>query len=156
MASYSRRPQSSQSRLLEPQISYNHFFSDAVQSVSYSSKISIGLLAHFLYGCLYLRYHEELVLYADNVHSFPHDDILNSIWIPYILKEQDMMWYVVWSYWNKKLLLSLSCATNLVFNLCWMNSVRLFISNINTKSIKFKHFDHRSMRSKFTLGSQIF
>jgi hypothetical protein len=37
-----------------------------------------------------------------------------------------------------------------------MNSVRLFISNFDNRSINLKHFDHRLMKSKLTLGSQIF
>jgi hypothetical protein len=67
------------------------------------------------------------------------------------------IWYGMWSeFIEKKLLLSLSCATNPVFNWCWMNSVRLFISNISKKSIKLKNVHQRSMKSNLTLGSKIF
>jgi hypothetical protein len=51
-------------------------------------------------GCLFKIYYAELLLYAANVQSLPHYDILNYILIPYILMNQ--IRYDTWSEANER------------------------------------------------------
>jgi hypothetical protein len=137
---------------LRTQITHNHFFSDAVQSESHSSKISKGLLANLLDGCLYIRHHAQLIPHAANVHSFSHYDTFDFYLNFLHSNEQDLIWYVVWSYWNKNLLLSLSCTAKSRIKFCveWI----LFGYSFQISIIKNKAQTRRSPLNEVKIDSR--